>query len=74
MLDSVFVQESALDLTELEDALVLVKQKKQKTQAPPDFLQQVDSELDKGVMHTNVSVSVFYLYICGHDCEDVGWT
>ncbi|KAK7114118.1 protein fantom-like isoform X1 [Littorina saxatilis] len=42
-----FTKESHLDLTELEDALVLVKQKKQKTQAPPDFLHQVDTELDK---------------------------
>nr|KAG5707913.1 hypothetical protein BaRGS_031644 [Batillaria attramentaria] len=42
-----FTKESALDMTELEDALVLVKQKKQKMAAPPDFLQQVDTELDK---------------------------
>lgn len=42
-----FTKESALDLTELEDALVLVKQKKQKMAPPPDFLQQVDSELDR---------------------------
>ncbi|KAL8619480.1 hypothetical protein ACOMHN_011831 [Nucella lapillus] len=42
-----FTKESAVDMTELEDALVLVKQKKQKTQAPPDFVQRVDTEMDK---------------------------
>ncbi|XP_076449555.1 protein fantom-like isoform X2 [Babylonia areolata] len=42
-----FTKESAVDMTELEDALVLVKQKKQKAQAPPDFIQRVDAELDR---------------------------
>jgi hypothetical protein len=35
-------------MTELEDALVLIKQKKQKAIPAPDFIQMVDSELDKG--------------------------
>ena len=56
-------QESALDLTELEDALVLVKQKKMKMQSPPDFLQQVDDELDKGNGLQQPDTSSFY---CSH--------
>lgn len=42
-----FTKESAVDFTEIEEALVLVKQKKQKLAAHPDFLQQVDEELEK---------------------------
>lgn len=42
-----FTKESAVDFTEIEEALVLVKQKKQKLQAHPDFLQKVDEELEK---------------------------
>ncbi|PVD20902.1 hypothetical protein C0Q70_19065 [Pomacea canaliculata] len=42
-----FTKESALDLTELEDALVLVKQKKQRAAPDPDFLQKVDMEINK---------------------------
>ena len=41
-------QESEVDFTEIEEALVLIKQKKQREQAPPDFLQKVDDELNKG--------------------------
>ena len=44
----VTIQESAVDFTEIEEALVLVKQKKQKLQAHPDFLQKVDEEFEKG--------------------------
>lgn len=44
----IVLQESALDLTELEDALVLVKQKKQRAAPDPDFLQKVDMEITKG--------------------------
>jgi len=42
------LQESAVDFTEIEEALVLVKQKKQKLAAHPEFLHRVDEELDKG--------------------------
>ncbi|XP_035828549.1 protein fantom isoform X2 [Aplysia californica] len=42
-----FTKESEVDFTEIEEALVLIKQKKQREQAPPDFLQAVDDELSK---------------------------
>ncbi|XP_046328975.2 protein fantom-like isoform X4 [Haliotis rufescens] len=42
-----FTKESAVDFTEMEEALVLVKQKKQKAMPQPDFLQQVDNEMTK---------------------------
>ena len=42
------VGEGAVDFTEIEEALVLVKQKKQKLSAHPDFLQKVDEEFEKG--------------------------
>ncbi|KAJ8302489.1 LOW QUALITY PROTEIN: hypothetical protein KUTeg_018885 [Tegillarca granosa] len=42
-----FTKESAVDFTEIEEALVLVKQKKQKSIPKPDFLQKVDEELSK---------------------------
>ena len=50
VINSYVLQESAVDFTEIEEALVLVKQKKQKLAAHPDFLQQVDEELEKGSM------------------------
>ena len=40
--------EGAVDFTEIEEALVLVKQMKQKVSAHPDFLQKVDEEFEKG--------------------------
>ncbi|RUS82637.1 hypothetical protein EGW08_009590 [Elysia chlorotica] len=42
-----FTKESAVDFTEIEEALVLIKQRKQQDQQPPDFLQAVDDELNK---------------------------
>lgn len=42
-----FTKESAVDFTEIEEALVLIKQKKQQEQPAPDFLQAVDDELNK---------------------------
>ncbi|XP_067651381.1 protein fantom-like isoform X3 [Haliotis asinina] len=42
-----FTKESAVDFTEMEEALVIVKQKKQKAMPQPDFLQQVDNEMTK---------------------------
>ncbi|XP_046557106.1 protein fantom-like isoform X4 [Haliotis rubra] len=42
-----FTKGSAVDFTEMEEALVLVKQKKQKAMPQPDFLQQVDNEMTK---------------------------
>jgi hypothetical protein len=44
----ILLQESAIDFTEIEEALVLVKQKKQKSIPDPDFLQKVDVEMSKG--------------------------
>ena len=41
------VGEGALDFTEIEEALVLVKQK---LSAHPDFLQKVDEEFEKGTI------------------------
>lgn len=41
-------QESAIDFSEIEEALVLVKQKKQQSVPDPDFLQRVDREMSKG--------------------------
>ena len=35
------------DFMEIEEALVLVKQKKRKLSAHPDFLQKVDEEFEK---------------------------
>ena len=43
-------QESAVDFTEIEEALVLVKQRKQNLQAQPEFLQKVDEEFEKGMI------------------------
>ncbi|XP_063439453.1 protein fantom-like isoform X8 [Mytilus trossulus] len=42
-----FTKESAIDFSEIEEALVLVKQKKQKAIPDPDFLQKVDVEVSK---------------------------
>ncbi|CAC5421683.1 RPGRIP1L [Mytilus coruscus] len=42
-----FTKESAIDFSEIEEALVLVKQKKQKAIPDPDFLQKVDVEISK---------------------------
>lgn len=42
------LQESAIDFSEIEEALVLVKQKKQQSVPDPDFLQRVDREMSKG--------------------------
>ncbi|BFZ12751.1 hypothetical protein BsWGS_15789 [Bradybaena similaris] len=42
-----FTKESEVDFTEIEEALVLIKQKKQREQQPPDFLLAVDDELNK---------------------------
>lgn len=42
-----FTKESAIDFSEIEEALVLVKQKKQKSIPDPDFLQKVDVEMSK---------------------------
>ncbi|XP_069113817.1 protein fantom-like isoform X2 [Argopecten irradians] len=42
-----FTKESAIDFTEIEEALVLVKQKRQQELPEPDFLQKVDMEKDK---------------------------
>ncbi|XP_059142176.1 protein fantom-like [Physella acuta] len=42
-----FTKESQVDFTEIEEALVLIKQKKQREQKPPDFLQAVDDELSQ---------------------------
>ncbi|KAK3603408.1 hypothetical protein CHS0354_009388 [Potamilus streckersoni] len=42
-----FTKESAIDFSEIEEALVLIKQKKQKEMKPPDFLHLVDEEKDK---------------------------
>ncbi|CAG2189302.1 RPGRIP1L [Mytilus edulis] len=41
------MRESAIDFSEIEEALVLVKQKKQKAIPDPDFLQKVDVEVSK---------------------------
>ncbi|XP_052059743.1 protein fantom-like isoform X6 [Mytilus californianus] len=42
-----FTKESAIDFSEIEEALVLVKQKKQKAIPDPDFLHKVDVEVSK---------------------------
>ncbi|KAK6982601.1 protein fantom [Biomphalaria glabrata] len=42
-----FTKESQVDFTEIEEALVLIKQKKQRDQRPPDFLQEVEDEFHK---------------------------
>lgn len=51
-----------MDFTELEEALVLVKQKKQKEIKQPEFLQKVDEEMDKGTCMAGVSC--FPLCVC----------
>ncbi|KAK6185889.1 hypothetical protein SNE40_008027 [Patella caerulea] len=42
-----FTRESGVDFTEIEEALVLIKQKRQREIKKPEFLQQVDEEKDK---------------------------
>ena len=39
---------NALNMADLEDALVLVKQKKQEALPDVSFVQKVDDEIDKG--------------------------
>lgn len=62
----IVLQESALDLTELEDALVLVKQKKQRAAPDPDFLQKVDMEINKGQnIHSSLNM-IQCVCVCMH--------
>ncbi|XP_052231915.1 protein fantom-like isoform X2 [Dreissena polymorpha] len=55
-----FTKESAVDFTEIEEALVLVKQKKQKLAAHPEFLQRVDEELDKDAQRRLLDLQAEY--------------
>ncbi|XP_060591570.1 protein fantom-like isoform X2 [Ruditapes philippinarum] len=55
-----FTKESAVDFTEIEEALVLVKQKKQQLQAHPEFLQRVDDELDKDAQRRLLDLQAEY--------------
>ena len=41
-------QKSSVDLIELEEALMLVRSKHQEVNKVPDFVQKVDTEIDKG--------------------------
>ncbi|WAR12637.1 FTM-like protein, partial [Mya arenaria] len=52
--------ESAVDFTEIEEALVLVKQKKQKLTAHPEFLHRVDEELDKDAQRRLLDLQAEY--------------
>ncbi|KAL4234620.1 Protein fantom [Mactra antiquata] len=55
-----FTKESAVDFTEIEEALVLVKQKKQKLKAHPEFLERVDEELDKDAQRRLLDLQAEY--------------
>ncbi|XP_052817311.1 protein fantom-like isoform X2 [Mya arenaria] len=55
-----FTKESAVDFTEIEEALVLVKQKKQKLTAHPEFLHRVDEELDKDAQRRLLDLQAEY--------------
>ena len=43
------MQESAVDFQEIEEALVIVKQRKEAQNQELDFLQKVDDEKHKGI-------------------------
>ncbi|XP_060079479.1 protein fantom-like isoform X2 [Ylistrum balloti] len=55
-----FTKESAIDFTEIEEALVLVKQKRQQELPEPDFLQKVDIEKDKDVSRSLLTLQAEY--------------
>ncbi|XP_021379190.1 protein fantom-like isoform X5 [Mizuhopecten yessoensis] len=55
-----FTKESAIDFTEIEEALVLVKQRRQQELPEPDFLQKVDNEKDKDVSRSLVILQADY--------------
>ncbi|XP_053402324.1 protein fantom-like isoform X7 [Mercenaria mercenaria] len=55
-----FTKESAVDFTEIEEALVLVKQKKQQLKAHPEFLQRVDDELEKDAQRRLLDLQAEY--------------
>ncbi|XP_041375657.1 protein fantom-like [Gigantopelta aegis] len=55
-----FTKESAIDFTEIEEALVLVKQKKQHEQKHPEFLQRVDEEMEKDVKKSLLELQAEY--------------
>ena len=46
---SFFTKESAVDFQEIEEALMIVKQRKEQQNQELDFLQRVDDEQGKGI-------------------------
>ncbi|XP_048736763.2 protein fantom-like isoform X2 [Ostrea edulis] len=63
-----FTKESAIDFSEIEEALVLVKQKKQQSVPDPDFLQRVDREMSKDEHRKLLEVQAEYAE-CIHELE-----
>ncbi|XP_062566792.1 protein fantom-like [Saccostrea cucullata] len=63
-----FTKESAIDFTEIEEALVLVKQKKQQSVPDPDFLQKVDKEMSKDEHKKLLEIQAEYAE-CIHELE-----
>ena len=51
-------QESAVDFTEIEEALVLVKQRKEREEDNLDFLTKVSDEKNKGLCWKELTTSV----------------
>ena len=50
------MQDSAVNFQEIEEALVIVKQRREKTNPELDFLQKVDEEHGKGRMKRSVEM------------------
>uniref|UniRef100_K1QMS1 Protein fantom n=1 Tax=Magallana gigas TaxID=29159 RepID=K1QMS1_MAGGI len=63
-----FTKESAIDFSEIEEALVLVKQKKQQSVSDPDFLQKVDREMSKDEHRKLLELQAEYAE-CIHELE-----
>ncbi|XP_022337426.2 protein fantom-like isoform X1 [Crassostrea virginica] len=63
-----FTKESAIDFSEIEEALVLVKQKKQQSVPDPDFLQRVDREMSKDEHRKLLELQAEYAE-CIHELE-----
>ena len=63
------LQDSAVNMDELEEALVIVKQRKEENNPELHFLHKVDEEKNKGI------VSIGYLFHCAFSALTllVGW-
>ncbi|XP_074644933.1 protein fantom-like isoform X2 [Tubulanus polymorphus] len=55
-----FSKESAIDFTEIEEALMIVKQKREKGDQQLEFLQKVDSEKDKDLQKSMTHLQAEY--------------